>query len=240
MNGHRGWGLVLVALVAAPSALAAQAGSVEGRLSARGLPADLAQEVQRIASDAASQGVPSGPLADKAIEGWSKHVPAARIVSGVRLFADRMAVARAAVRGAGIQTPSGSVIAAAAEAMGGGLKAEEVQSVVRAARTAEAAAPGLSVAASLAAQGLSSKQAVTIVVDAMARRRPMSQLLDLPSVARSMHDQGLSPGEIGDKLLPHHGDDEGSSGGGHHGDKGGGRPPGVPPGPDHPSGPDHP
>jgi hypothetical protein len=238
MIGRRVRWLMLAAAVCAPAALAAQEGSLESRLSARGLPADLAQEVQRIAADAAAQGVPAGPLADKAIEGWAKHVPPTRIVSAVRLFAGRMAEAGAAVRSAGIQNPSGSVIAAAAEAMGGGLRAEEVQSVVRAARTAEAAAPGLSVAASLAAQGIGTKQAVTIVVNAMEHRRPMSQLLDLPSVARSMHDQGMSPGEIGDKLMPHHGDEGG--GGEHHGDKGGDRPPGVPPGPDHPGGPEHP
>ena len=229
--------LVLAALVAAPTALAAQEGSVEGRLSARGLPTDLAQEISRIASDAAAQGVPAGPLADKAIEGWAKHVPPARIVSAVRLFAGRMAEAGAAVRSAGVEAPSGSVIAVAAEAMGGGLNADEIRSVVRAAGTGEAASPGLSVAASLAAQGLGAKQAVTIVVDAMQHRRPMSQLLDLPSVARSMHDQGMSPGEIGEKLLPHHGDD--GPGGEHHGDKND-RPPGVPPGPNHPAGPVHP
>ena len=238
MSGRRLRWLALAALAVVPAALAAQEGNLQSRLAARGLPADLALEVQRIASDAAAQGVPAGPLADKAIEGWAKHVPPARIVSALRLFAGRMAEAGAAVRSAGIQNPPGSVIAAAAEAMGGGLKAEEIRSVVRAAGTAEEASPGLSVAASLAAQGLGTQQAVTIVVDAMTHRRPMSQLLDLPSVARSMHEQGMSPGEIGDRLLPHHGDD-GRGGGEHHGDKND-RPPGVPPGPDHPAGPAHP
>ena len=51
-------GLVLAALLAAPAALAAQQESIEGRLVARGLPADLAQQIQRIASEAAVQGVP--------------------------------------------------------------------------------------------------------------------------------------------------------------------------------------
>jgi hypothetical protein len=75
-------------------------------------------------------------------------------------------------------------------------------------------------------------------VDAMQHRRPMSQLLDLPSVARSMHDQGMSPGEIGDRLLPRHDADDGP-GGDRHGDKDD-RPPGVPPGPVRPVGPAHP
>ncbi len=234
--------LVVAVLVAAPAALLAQgtgtAGAgVEGRLTARGLPADLVQQVSRIATDAAAQGVPASPLADKAIEGWAKHVPADRIVAAVRAFAGRMADAGVAVRHAGVSVPSGRVIAAAAEAMGGGLKAEEVGSIVRAAATAEAAAPGLSVAASLAAQGISDAQAVTIVVNALRHGRSMSQLLDLPSVARSMHDQGMSPSEIGDRLLPHHGDDGAGSGGDgdQHGNKGGSRPPVVPPNPeDHP------
>jgi len=238
MNGHGVRWLALAVLLGLPGALAAQEqGGLEARLSARGLPPDLVQEVRHIATDAESRGVPAGPLADKAIEGWAKHVPAARIVQALRAFAGQMAEAAAAVRSAGLEHPSGSVIAAAAEAMGGGLKSDQVQSVVRAASSAEEASPGLSVAASLAAQGLGANQAVTIVVDAMRHRESMSQLLDLPSVARSMHDQGMSAGEIGERLLPHHGDD-GPGGGEHHGDKD--RPPGVPPGPDHPAGPDHP
>jgi hypothetical protein len=218
--------LVAAALAAVPVPLTAQQGDVEVRLAARGIPADLARQVRTIAADAASQGVPSGPLADKAIEGWAKHVPAERIVVALRQFAARMAEAGTAVRGAGLEAPSGAVIAAAAEAMGGGLGAEQIRSVVRAAPP-DAAAPGLSVAAALAAQGIGGAQAVTIVVDAMHRHRPMSQLLDLPSVARAMHDQGMSPGEIGDKLMPRHGGDEaGGEGRGGKGD----RPPNVPPG----------
>lgn len=242
MNGHGMRTLVLVALMAAPGSLAAQDGSVAARLTARGLPADLARQVERIAFDAAAQGVPAGPLADKAIEGWAKHVPTERIVSAVRQFAGRMAEAGAAVRGGGLQSPPGSVVASAAEAMGGGLAADQIRTVVRAAGTAEEASPALSVAASLAAQGITTRQAVTIVVDAMQHRRPMSQLLDLPSVARSLHDQGMSPGEVGDRLLPHHGEDghgEEGQGGERHGDRNG-RPPGAPPGLEHPAGPVHP
>jgi len=233
VNGQGVRWLALAVLAVLPAALAAQepGAGLGARLSARGLPADLVQQVQRIASDAAAQGVPAGPLADKAVEGWAKHVPPARLVAALRQFAGQMAEAGAAVRSAGLENPPGSVIAAAAEAMGGGLKPDQVQSVVRAAGSAEEASPGLSVVASLTAQGLGASQAVSIVVEAMRHRQSMSQLLDLPSVARSLHDQGMSPGEIGDRLLPHH--DDGPGGGEHHGDKD--RPPGVPPGPSHPA-----
>ncbi len=227
--------LAIAFLAAGAPGLQAQQGSVAARLTARGLPTDLARQVQQIADSAAARGVPSGPLADKAVEGWAKHVSAARITAAVRQFAGRMAEAGSAVRSGGLQAPPGIVVAAAAEAMSGGIDADEIGQVVRAAGTAGAAAPGLSVAAALRAQGLDSKQAVTIVVDAMQHHRSMAQLLDLPSVARVMHDQGMSPGQIGDKLL-HQGlgdDGGGGVGRGEGGDRRGGnrdRPPSVPPG----------
>ncbi len=228
-------GLILAAAfaIAMPAAPVAQQADVVARLVARGMPADLAAQVKAIADDAAPRGVPAGPLADKAIEGWAKHVPPARIVAGLRQFAGRMAEAGEAVKSGGVAAPSGAVIAAAAEAMEGGLAREQVGTVVRAADGADVVAPGLSVAAALAAQGLGTKEAVAIVVDAMHHRRPMSQLLDLPSLARAMHQEGMSPGEIGHRLMPPHGDDDGS-GTGRDGEGGKTRPPVVPPGVPHP------
>jgi len=223
---------VLVAaamLAAAPVLLAAQQDAVVARLQARGLPADLARDVAAVAADAASRGVPAGPLADKAVEGWAKQVPAPRILTAVRAFADRLADARDAVKAAGLAEPPGDVVVAAAEAMGTGLGATHVARVVRAAPTAAAAAPALSVTAALAAQGLASDQAATIVVHALHGHRPMVQLLNLPSVARVMHSEGLGPGEIGRKMLEG-GDD---AGGEHTFTTRGVRPPGVPPSGDH-------
>jgi len=212
-------------LAAAPALVAAQQGDVEARLQARGLPADLARDVAAVATDAAARGVPTGPLADKAVEGWAKQVPAPRILTAVRAFAGQLADARDAVRAGGLAEPSGDVVVAAAEAMGTGLGAGPVASVVRAAPNAAAAAPALSVTAALAAQGLGSEQAATIVVRALHSHRPMVQLLNLPSLARVMHSEGLAPGDIGRKMLEG-GDDEGVE---HASPTRGVRPPGVPP-----------
>jgi hypothetical protein len=64
----------------------------------------------------------------------------------------------------------------------------------------------------------------------MRNHQSMAELLDLPSVARAMHDQGLSPGDIEHRIL----NGGGGGDGGDHGGKGsgdhGGRPPVVPPG----------
>jgi len=222
-------GLIAAAvLAAAPALLAAQQDAVDARLQARGLPADLARDVAAVAADAAARGVPTGPLADKAVEGWAKQVPAPRILTAVRAFADRLADARDAVRNAGLAEPPGDVVVAAAEAMGTGLVAANVASVVRAVPNPAAAAPALSVTAALAAQGLGGEQAAAIVVRALRGHRPMVQLLNLPSQARVMHSEGLEPGEIGSKML-----EGGDEGGEHTITTRGVRPPGVPPSGDH-------
>ncbi len=209
--------VTVLPLLAVPALLAAQQVDVQTRLAARGLPPALAGQVGAIAASAATHGVPGGPLADKAIEGWAKHVPAERIVAAVQSFANRMAVAADAIRSGGLESPPGQVVSAAAEAMGGGLGAADVRSIVKAAPTPTEAAPGLNVVAALTAQGLSNRQAVAIVVGAMQGHRPVSELLNLPSVARALHDEGMSPGEIGQHILNGDGGGDDGRGAGSHG-----------------------
>jgi hypothetical protein len=221
--------VVAALFLAVPVVLAAQAAGVEGRLQTRGLPASLAHRVAVVAAAAAGRGVPDGPLADKAIEGWAKQVPPDRIVVAVQRFADQMVRARDAVLTAGIATPQGPVIAAAAEAMRSGMRAEQVRRVVQAAGAGVIAAPGLSVAAALSAQGLGSDQATRIVVGAMQSHRSMQELLDMPSVARVWHDQGMSPGDIEHRMLDGGWNGGGNQGSGRTGDWGD-RPPTVAPG----------
>jgi len=192
----------LAVLAALPvSAAYAQDGGVRAQLTARGLPADLVDGVAAVAADAAGRGLPTAPLADKALEGWAKRVPSARIVSVVQQFAGRMVEARDAVRTAGAAAPSGEVVAAAAEAMNRGMSAAQVGEVVRAAPASPSAAPGLRVAAALSAQGMAMEQAVTVVAGAMHDGRAVEQILDLPSVMRAMQARGMAPPEIGRQLL---------------------------------------
>ena len=179
----------------------AQQGDVRAQLVARGLPADLVDGVAAVAADAAGRGLPTAPLADKALEGWAKRVPSARIVSVVQQFAGRMVEARDAVRTAGAAAPSGDMVAAAAEAMNRGMSAAQVGDVVRAAPASPSAAPGLRVAAALSAQGMAMEQAVTVVARAMHDGRAVEQILDLPSVMSAMQARGMAPPEIGRRML---------------------------------------
>ncbi len=226
--------VLLVAVAFLPAALAAQEVAIRARLSARGLPADLVRDVAAVANEAAARGLPGGAVAEKAIEGWAKHVPQARILSAVQQYATRLGDAHGALGLAGLAQPRPDVVVAAAEAMGRGLGTGEVGEVVRAARVPATLAPGLTVAAALAAQGLPTGQAVGVVVDAMHRGRSVDQLLDIPSMARAMRSEGLDPGEIGKRMMRSgHGEDgdrgarPGATPGG---EVGGHRPSGMPPG----------
>ena len=193
--------LLVAAVLACPAALGAQEAATRARLDARGLPPDLAQQVTAVAERASARGLPGSAVADKAIEGWAKHVPAARILAAVEAYADRLEDARGTLGRAGIQAPGAAAVVAAAEALGRGLSADEVGDVARAAKAAGSLAPGLTVAAALRAQGLASSQAVGVVVEAMHRSRSVDQLLDLPSMARAMQAEGLAPGEVGQRML---------------------------------------
>jgi hypothetical protein len=184
----------------APYRLTAQT-DVRSRLEARGLPADLVQQISAIAADATAQGLPSAPLADKAIEGFAKQIPAPRIIAAVRQFGVRMLDARTAVHDAGVAAPPGDMVTAAAEAMGRGFQSTDVGRLVRAAPSAELAAPGLTVAAALSAQGMPTPRAVEVVTAAFQAGRSSAQLLDLPSLARAMQSNGLSADEAGQQMV---------------------------------------
>lgn len=189
--------LTLCCLLGAP--LAAQ--DVRARLESRGLPTDLVDQVSAIAADATARGLPGTAIADKAIEGFAKQIPGARIVAVIRQYGERMFDARTAVQGAGVAEPEGRLITAATDALGRGFAVDDIGRVVRAAPQPELAAPGLTVAAALAAQGIPTQVAASVVAQAMQRGSSASQILDLPSAARAMQSRGMSADDAGRQLL---------------------------------------
>ncbi|MEE8572180.1 MAG: hypothetical protein V3T20_02860, partial [Gemmatimonadota bacterium] len=200
---------------------------VRTQLEARGLPPDLVEEVSTIAADVTAQGLPPDMLVDKAVEGWAKHVPQARIVAVIRQQSQQLVRARDALRVQGWDAPPGPMITASAEAMGRGISAQQVGAVVEAAPTPEAAGPGLRVAAALSAQGLGNEQAVQVVTRAMRRGETPEEILNMPSFARAMQAQGMGAAQIGERLMQGGGAMRGAGTGPGMGT----RPPGVPPEP---------
>lgn len=211
-----------------PAALVAQGPDLGTRLADRGLPTDLVQAVQTIAADATAQGLPAAPLADKAMEGWAKHVPQARITAAVRQMVTNMAQARERIRTAGVEVPPGMAIAAAAEAMDRGLTAEQAGTVIGATADEDLAGHGLRVASALVAQGMPGQQAVEVVVAAMRRGHGVPEILDLPSVAQAMRAQGMTPAQIGQRMMSG-GPMEGATPGRGVGQRPGSVPPGMGP-----------
>lgn len=187
-------------LCVAPTALAAQE-AVRAQLDARGLPADLVGDVVTITTEAVAQGVPTEPITNKAIEGWAKRVPPQRIRAALRQFYTRMVEAQLAVRASGVADPPGPLVASAAEAMGQGFTQAHVRALVEAAPEPAVAGYGLSVATALHAQGMERGQAVDIVSGAWRRGQPVAEILDMPSLARTMQARGLSPGQVGEQLM---------------------------------------
>ena len=86
----------LVALTAVLGLLAPVPGLSDPRLSAR-LDAGTAAEVERLVDTARSEGLPTGPLVSKALEGEAKGASSERIVAAVRAQLAALGEARGAL-----------------------------------------------------------------------------------------------------------------------------------------------
>ena len=185
--------MVLSALIA--SSLVQQA-ELRQRLVDRGAAPAFAQQVVQVVAGARTAGLPVEPLADKAFEGLAKGYPAERILPVVQLLADRLRAGRAVALSAGLTQPPGRVVAAAAEALGRGMEHTEILEVLRAAPSPDAGSVGLTVAASLVAQGIGSRDATRAVETAYHEGRSAKELLELPSVTSSWFAEGVTLPEV--------------------------------------------
>lgn len=217
--------MIGIALAILPVTLAAQdqPPDVERELVARGAPVAWARSVANIVAAARADGLPTGPLISKALEGWAKRgrgVTPDRVLTVLNQLAERFGEARDLTNSAGVDNPPGTLVAATAEALGRGMTSADVRAVIAAASTPEAAATGMTVAGSLAAQGLDISAAVRAVENDLQRGRTIAELLELPSGVAAMLGRGVSANAIAQQIL---------HGRGLNGGPGGARPRGVPP-----------
>ncbi|HLB38188.1 MAG TPA: hypothetical protein VJL31_16570 [Gemmatimonadales bacterium] len=178
------------------TSLGMQQADLRQRLVDRGAAPEFAQQVVQVVAAARTSGLPVEPLADKAFEGLAKGYPAERILPVVQLLADRLRAGRTAALSAGLTQPSGRVVAAAAEALGRGMERNEVVQLLQAAPGPDAASVGLTVAASLVAQGIASRDATHAVETAYHEGRSARELLELPSVTSSWFAEGVTLPEV--------------------------------------------
>lgn len=189
--------------LASLSTARAQEAPLREQLLARGAPVEFADRVAQIVAAAASQGLPTEPLATKALEGWAKRgrVPSDRVFVVLDELSQNLEAGRAAAADAGLDPVHPQVVAAAAEALGRGMMADDVRSLLLAAPTADAAATGLTVASSMAAQGLDRAAAVKVVQDAYRQGEAAPDVLEYPSAVAELRAQGVPMSDVARRIL---------------------------------------
>src|SRR5205823_10063278 len=110
---------VALALIAAPLSAQNGAARLPGRVPAAALPA-----IDSIIATAVAESLPTEPLAQKALEGSAKHVPADRLVTAVRRALLQLRAAREIVIKVVVAQPvPDGYVAAVAAALARGLPA---------------------------------------------------------------------------------------------------------------------
>ncbi|HXF96924.1 MAG TPA: hypothetical protein VNI61_12570, partial [Gemmatimonadales bacterium] len=168
---------VIAFLLSVPPA--AGQGPVADRLRGR-VPPEVAAAVERLAREAAAQGLPVEPLVQKAVEGGAKGVPGPRVVAAVEALAARLESAARAVR-AGGATPDPATIEAAAFVLSLGLGETQVARLVQVGRPGRDRAVVLRVAGALVALGVPAGESVDLLVGELEAGRPEAELVDLPA-----------------------------------------------------------
>jgi len=187
-------GLVFTLVLGSTLTGALSAQDVQPRLDRRVSP-EVQRAVQVIAADAAARGLPVEPLVQKAIEGAAKGVPNDRVIAAVRALAGRLGESMAAVREAGVTAPGGDVVEGGADALNAGFTGGQVSDLVRVSRPPHDPALTLRVAATLAALGVPTKQALELVQGTISANRSPSDLLGLPGQVQAGVAQGATPAQ---------------------------------------------
>lgn len=186
--------LLLLALLASPAY--GQQPDLAAGLSQRGAPPAFARAVSQLAARAQADGLPAEPLVDKAFEGLAKGYAPDRILPVLQALATGLQEGRTAVVSAKLPHPPGALVAAAAEALARGIGRAGIAQILQAAPTPADAAVGLTVAASLAAQGIDAPDAVRAVSNAYRHGRSREDVLELPSVTSNWFAEGVGMPEV--------------------------------------------
>lgn len=186
------FGLALAAAVGGASRAGAQAPPERERARAA-LPADVFEQVDRVANGAAQSGLPVEPLWKKALEGAAKHVPPDRILPAVSDYAARLTAAQG-VLGA---DRAADVLVAGADALRRGVPANAIAQV---GRDDPRAAVALLALADLVETGVPADRAVQVVREAIARRSADEELLALGARVRAAMRQGEDAAAAAERL----------------------------------------
>ena len=144
------------------------------------LPAEIAQRVMRLASDARDHRLPGSAIESAALEMRAKGASPKLVERRVALFARLLADAQAAMTLARDTVPSDAEITAAASAIARGVTSAALHDFVEGAPRDRSLALPLFVVSSLVDRGLAPRDALGRVGTAMSERATDEELLALP------------------------------------------------------------
>ena len=154
--------LMLAAVLAAGSANALLGQDQVARLRQAYSP-EAAAQIEAVVEAAGRNGVPVGPLYDKALEGAAKRVPPARVMPALREYSGRMQRAQGLLGG----TPDAAWVVAGADALRRGVAADALTSIGREAGTRTPMA--LVVMGDLLDAGVPAGRAMEVMREALVR-----------------------------------------------------------------------
>lgn len=187
----------------APAIIAAQGATQEApqesaRSRARAaLPPDVFSDLDQLAGQLAEEGIPSGPLFNKALEGLAKRVPPQRIVPAVNRYAGQLRLARNAFGAAA----NGPLLVAGADAIQRGVETNILNRLGQ----REEGGPNLSpmavlVLADLVEAGVPAERALGVLREAMRMRQNEQQMLGISGRVRQLMRQGQSPQDAAEQV----------------------------------------
>lgn len=161
------------------------------------LPKDVFQGIEALVAEVAGEGIPEGPLFNKALEGMAKRVPAQRLLPAVNMYGNRLRQARGAFGdGAG-----DALVIAGADALQRGVDPESLGQLREGSGNGPDPSPmAVLVLADLMESGLSSAHALGVLHEAMRQRARDHEMLGLPGQMRQLMNQGHSPRSAAEQL----------------------------------------
>ena len=183
--------LILVTALAAASSNALLGQDRVARLREAYSP-EAAAQIEAVVEAAGRDGVPVGPLYDKALEGAAKRVPPARVMPALREYSGRMQRAKGLLGG----TPEAAWVVAGADALRRGVADDALTSIGREAGTRTPMA--LVVMGDLLEAGVPAGRAMDVMREALVRTTGDEGLLDVPTALRRLVREGaLAPDAAG-------------------------------------------
>lgn len=227
-----GWSALVLVLLWATAASAQQQRTEQMARIRTTLPEDVVQRIEAVMTRARTEGLPTQPLLDKAVEGVAKGVPGPMIAGAIERLAGELGQARTLLRaGPGEATPAGATdVAAVADALRRGVPDQAIRHVAQRAKAGEPVALAVHTLGDLMDEGVPVDWALSVLDAWRGRGARAEELRDIPAAVERMIRQGSLPAQAAEAVAGamHGGIAPGMMGNG-PGGRGAGRQPGTPP-----------